>query len=490
MTKRILFLLFTLGIAFSPLTTASNSFRPPINWNQAEYRIIVNAPLNYKAVRQHLSWLRQNDYDIAGINWQTGQIEVITNEQGLERIKQYRISYTILKSKKVGQEDTEKLDQRYLNPQKVEEKLKLLSQKYPQYTRLEQIGTSNEGRAIWALLLSTTPKKGDSNYYNKPTIIFDGMHHAREVMSSEVVMDVADVVLGLKRSATPWNQIMDGWNIWIVPMLNVDGNNIVWTQDKWWRKNARGDGKKVYGVDINRNYPFLWNTCGGSSGSKSSQTYRGDKAGSEPETQALAKLGYEAFPTASLSYHSYSELVLYPYGCDGSLTSESALFQKIANELASHLPKDNGRGNYAAGSPWQLLYSVDGDSMSFMHSEFGALAFTFEVNQSFQPDYELRAPTLLKHRDAWSFFLQRSSQNMLSLKVTAGRRSVANAATVAISTISNKLGEKPFHTNPGGNFFKVLDPGAYNVTVTLADGRSKSFQIQMQGQPQAQIVEF
>lgn len=490
MTKRILFSVLSLMIAFSPLTTARNAFQPTVNWNENQHRIMVQAPMNYQAAQQHIAWLKQNDYDIAGINWQNAQVEVITNDLGLAKLNQYRISYTVLKSKKTGQDSIEKIDPRYLDPQEVEAKLKQINQKFPQFTRLEQIGTSSQGRAIWGLLLSSTPQRSDPNYFNKPTIIFDGMHHAREIMTSEIVMDVADVVLGVKKTRSAWNQVFEGWNIWIVPMLNVDGNNIVWTQNSWWRKNARSDKGSVYGVDINRNYPFKWNTCNGSSGSKTSDTYRGDKPGSEPESQALAKLGYLAYPTTSLSYHSYSEIILYPYGCQGSLTSEAALYQKVGNELAQLLPKDSGKGTYTAGTPWQLLYSVDGDSMSFMHSEFGALAYTLEVNQSFQPAYELREPTLVKHRKAWSYFLQRTAQNMLSLKVVASGRNAPTEATVAISSINNALGEKPFKTNPAGNFFKVLDPGAYNITVRLADGRTKQFQIEMKGQPLAQVIQF
>ena len=81
-------------------------------------------------------------------------------------------------------------------------------------------------------------------------------------------------------------------------MLNVDGNNIVWTTDNMWRKNARGQGNNVYGVDLNRNYSYAWNSCNGSSGSTSSETYRGASAASEPETQALMKLGLMTVPTA------------------------------------------------------------------------------------------------------------------------------------------------------------------------------------------------
>lgn len=458
---------------------------------QAQYQVYVQSPVHFQTMKNYLNWLKQNEYDIAGVKWQEGKIEVITNQQGLDRMTQYRVPFQIVKSHTSGTRDAaDKVDPRYLNPQKVEEKLKKIAAQFPNDTRLEQIGTSNQGRPIWALLISKGAKRNDPTYYAKPTLIFDGMHHAREVMTSEVVMDVADVVLSMKRSHSPWNQLIESWNIWIVPMLNVDGNNIVWSSNNWWRKNARANGNNIHGVDLNRNYTFGWNSCGGSSGSPSSDTYRGASAGSEPETQALMKLGFATNPTAYLSYHSYSELVLYPFGCQGALTGENKLHQKIGTELAKMLPNDNNKGTYTPGTPWQILYSTDGDSMGFMNAEFGALAFTFEVNQSFQPPYELKEPTLVKHRKAWAYFIQRMSQNMLSLKVVSAARFQPLEATVSISGIIKNKGEKPMKTNAAGNFFKVLDPGTYTVTVQLADGRSQHVQIQMTGAPQTQVISF
>ena len=73
-----------------------------------------------------------------------------------------------------------------------------------------------------------------------------------------------------------------------------------------WRKNRKGG----YGVDLNRNYVFNWKTCGGSSGYKGSNTYRGPFAGSELESQAMMQLVSSTRPSIAISYHSYSEMVL------------------------------------------------------------------------------------------------------------------------------------------------------------------------------------
>lgn len=453
-------------------------------------RYLISKPMRspYDA-RETIGWLSHNGFDVAGFNWQRGTIEVITDDEGIKTIEAHGLR-GLARGDQFLAPGLQSIDPRYLNPQRTEETLKALNARFPNLTRLEQIGTSLQGRPIWALLVSTTPKANDPAALEKPSIIFDGLHHAREIMTPEIVMDVAQTVLsGTQMRVRAATDLLSRWNIWVVPMLNVDGNNIVWTQDAWWRKNARGtNGSGIYGVDINRNYPFQFAACAGSSNRQGAQDYHGASGGSEPETQALARLGQMARPSASLSYHSYSELVLYPFGCSGELSGENAMLEKISRELAAVLPSDSGRGNYTPGTPWQILYGVDGDSMSYLHSEFGATAFTFEVNQEFEPPYSLREPTLVKHRKAWQYFLARLDANMLAIKVIDGRTNRPAVANIDISTIAHKYGEKPFQTNAAGNYFKALEPGRYAIRAVLADGRVTETSLEMRGQPQATQV--
>ena len=444
-------------------------------------RYAVHVPMNTPYDAQKLAtWLERNGFDVAGSNWRKQYVEVITSDRGIQYLKAKGLQGRTIQ-KRTKQFDNTSIDPHYLNPDKVAAALQAMNRTFPALTRLEQIGTSLEGRPIFALLISNTPQKGDPKVWEKPTVIFDGMHHAREIMTPEIVVDVANQLLTGANQGGFFGKILDSVNVWVVPMLNVDGNNIVWTKDAWWRKNAHAESGTAYGVDLNRNYPFEWNKCNGSSGNKGNETYRGDKPASEPETQALVGLAEAVQPTVSLSYHSYSEFVLFPFGCDGELTGENALEEKIAHELADILPTDDGRSKYTPGAPWQILYSVDGDSMGFMFSEFGALAYTFEVNQEFQPSYALVAPTLAKHRKAWSYVLNRMQTNLLKLKVLDARTGQITAAVIDISTIKHVRGEKPFRTNPAGNFFKILDPGAYSILATLPDGRKASLDLQMNG---------
>ncbi len=478
------FILLAGVLAVAGLTSAVSTVRTNRDGKKM-YRFIIQIQSQVPSqMLDNLRWLKNNEYDIAGYVWDRGQIEVITDDAGLQKLKAKNIKGFIKGQKQVGVE-VSGIDSRYLTSQKVEQKLRQLAAQYNQLTRIEQIGTSLQGRPILAMLISTTPNPQDPKYLEKPSIIFDGMHHAREIMTSEIVMDVAESILTAKaQKASPKvTAMLDQWNIWVVPMLNVDGNNIVWTQDSYWRKNARAESGSAFGVDLNRNYSYRWSNCGGSSNSKGAQDYHGASASSEPETKALSSLGQMVRPVASLSYHSYSELVLFPYSCEGAVTGENELVAGVATMMAKALPSDSGSGNYRAGTPWQLLYPVDGDSMSYMFSEFGSLALTMEVNQEFQPDYSLREPTLIKHRAAWAKFLQFSTANLLKLTVLDARTGKSVAAQIKIATIQQKQGEKPFQTNAAGNFFKVLKTGAYNVQAVTADGRTANISVEMSGTP-------
>ncbi len=489
MKKIYLSLVFILLSVTAALTTAGPQWLRLKGAETEKFRYMIEVPVtNPYQMANYVGWLHQNEFDVAGFNWKKKQIEVITTNDGIKKLEAAKFRGKIISRRGPGG-NNEALDPRYLNPQKVEEKLKALNARFPNQTRLEQIGTSFQGRPVWALLISSTPNPQTAEFYQKPSLIFDGMHHAREVMTSEVVMDVADSLLNPQIRRDPrWKILLDNWNIWLVPMLNVDGNNIVWTQDKWWRKNAHGENGGTYGVDLNRNYSFKWNACNGSSGATGSETYRGAQAASEPESSALMNLALKVIPTASLSYHSYSELVLYPYGCKGVFTGENALLSKIGVELAQILPSDSGDGHYTPGTPWQLLYSVDGDSSTFMFGEFGALAYTFEVNQEFQPPYDLRDPTLVKHRKAWAYFLNRMNQNLLTVKVIDGKTGQPAQAQLTIANIILGQGEKPYRTNFGGYYFKVLDPGKYTFGVMLKDGRKAQFEVEMKGAPVQQVI--
>lgn len=117
-------------------------------------------------------------------------------------------------------------------------------------------------------------------------------------------------------------KLVDSTELWFLLSANPDGYDYTFTADsaRLWRKNLHdnnGDGKitAVDGVDLNRNFVYKWGYDNeGSSPNPVSETYRGPKAASEPETRALDAFEKRIGFRYAINYHSASELLLYGVG--------------------------------------------------------------------------------------------------------------------------------------------------------------------------------
>jgi carboxypeptidase T len=298
-------------------------------------------------------------------------------------------------------------DSQYKTPVEVEDILFDYENRFPHLVAIHKIGKSVEGRDIYAAEVTARFvlfKPGP-----KPAAVIDSLHHAREVMTPEVTLDMLDQLASqyqVDPEVTDW---LNNYAIWIVPMVNPDGSQKVWTSSSMWRKNTRGG----YGVDVNRNYPYQWNSCNGSSGNRNDETYRGSAPGSEPETQALMSLISSVKPKINLSYHSFSEIVIYPYGCSPTRVAQPdrANYESIGKELARKLVRDSGSGTYTAGTSYDLLYDVDGGSIDWMYNAHKTFSYVVEVNstaQGFQPSYNRwRDDTVKRQRAGWRYMLSK-----------------------------------------------------------------------------------
>ncbi len=362
----------------------------------------------------------------------------------------------------------------YLNPTEVAEKLREYAYQYPEIFHLEEIGRSLRGEPIYAARLSLK-----NNLETKPSIFFNGMHHARELMTTEVTMDIIDYLL-TRAGRIDHPEIAD-WlehlQIWVVPQLNPDGNWIVWNQDSWWRKNARGDASSIWGVDLNRNYPYRWGSCRGSSSSKGSQTYRGSAEASEPETRVLMEFAKRINPVISVSYHSYSELVISPYGCRGHQPTEIKLLDFIGAPFAKKLIKDSGIGHYTYGQAWDELYPVDGDDISWLHEHLNVLAYVVEIGSSkngFQPDYDTwRNSMVERQRPGWIYLLHQlmgGSQARFRFFDSSTRQPVD--ASIRLASTNYQASERARESR-NGFVAKILTPGVHPIRIEAAGYHSR-----------------
>src|SRR6266536_990908 len=201
----------------------------------------------------------------------------------------------------------------YHTPQRLDDALIRLHIDYPGLTQIVTIGTSIEGRPIKGLKISSTPNINDPV---KGDVVFVGCHHAREWMSIEVPLYVAVHLLSEYNTNAEVKVDIDHTQIWVIPVLNVDGFQYTQTAvNRYWRKNRRNNGDGTFGVDLNRNYGYQW-ALTGISGSPvtGDDTYYGPSSFSEPETVAIRDfmLGLGNLK-AFFTYHSYGEWHMKPW---------------------------------------------------------------------------------------------------------------------------------------------------------------------------------
>ncbi|MBI4063161.1 MAG: zinc carboxypeptidase [Elusimicrobia bacterium] len=269
----------------------------------------------------------------------------------------------------------------YHNFSEMELELKALAQQYPQFISLFSIGASVEGRPIYALRFNNSAK-GEA-VDQKPGVVFTGTHHAREHLSAEIPLLLAQY-LAQNYNNPSFQSIFENRDIYIIPMVNPDGaeHDIAGGSYQMWRKNRRDNGRGVFGVDLNRNYGFKWNH-GGSSDNPSSDVYMGPAPFSEPETQAIKNFierqpkienGKKSKIRTLITFHTFSELILYPWGHRYEPIENArdlAVFEKMAKTMAAwngYTPEQSSE-----------LYIASGDTTDWAYGERGIFAFTFEL---------------------------------------------------------------------------------------------------------------
>ena len=169
---------------------------------------------------------------------------------------------------------------------------------------VDSVGASYEGRPILAVKIGAA-----ADDPMRPNVLFLATHHAREWISTAVAMKL------IRWLADSAGAALATHDVWVIPVENPDGYQYTFTNERYWRKNRRPNDNGSYGVDPNRNYPAFWGIDEwGSSGLQYAETYRGTAPASEPETQAIMAFHAAHPPVVAVSYHSYSGLVLYPWG--------------------------------------------------------------------------------------------------------------------------------------------------------------------------------
>ncbi|GAA0520492.1 M14 family metallopeptidase [Saccharopolyspora thermophila] len=266
-------------------------------------------------------------------------------------------------------------DQGYHNYDEMVAELDATVADHPDIAAKSSIGTSFEGRDIPVLKISDNVGQDE----DEPEVLFDCNQHAREHLTTEMCLHIAKRFTD-NYSDPAVKDMVDNREVWIIPVVNPDGSvyDVESGQYRGWRKNRQDSG-----TDLNRNWGYKWGCCGGSSDDPNDETYRGAAAWSAPETAAMRDfidsrvVGGQQQIKAAIDFHTYSELVLWPFGhttddvTEGMTQEEYDRFARVGQEMA----ESNGYTPQQSSD----LYITDGDSLDWMWGQHKILAYTFEM---------------------------------------------------------------------------------------------------------------
>ncbi|CAH1276131.1 unnamed protein product [Diabrotica balteata] len=229
--------------------------------------------------------------------------------------------------------------------------LDYLGETYPDLCTVRTIGHSVQGRPIKLIKIS------NGNSSNKAVWI-DGGVHAREWISPAVTTYIINYLVASFDKEPKYMQNID-W--YITPLVNPDGYEYTHNVDRLWRKNRARSGQCA-GTDLNRNFGYKW---GGQGASKNpcTETYGGSGPFSEPETAAIQRFitGTPAKWRAYISFHSYGQYILYPWGYNRAVPPDHQDLESVARKAAAAI-RNAGGPNYTIGPAGNTLYPASGGS--------------------------------------------------------------------------------------------------------------------------------
>jgi hypothetical protein len=251
----------------------------------------------------------------------------------------------------------------------------------PDLVEVFEFGRSFEDRPMLAMRIVSPSGPDDAC---RPAVLFNTLIHAREWVPPMANMFVAETLINGYGNDPYLTDLVDRVEWLFVPVLNPDGYEYTWTTRRFWRKNRNTDNpNRRLGVDLNRNYGVGWGSNVGSSGSPISDTYRGTAPFSERETSAIRDLVLDT-PQLRVhnDMHSYSELILYPWGFQPDLSPDESLFNAMASEMRRRIIEADGPA-FRIGPVFTAIYPVSGGSVDWFYGERGVLSFSYELGTRF-----------------------------------------------------------------------------------------------------------
>jgi hypothetical protein len=298
----------------------------------------------------------------------------------------------------------------------------------PELARAFSIGTSVDGREIWALVLSANPAEESA----EPEIRIVGGIHGNECMSVELVVELAEHVIGSYGDDSFFSEIVDRTQITFVPVVNPDG----YSTDTASRENANG-------IDLNRNFGFAW-------------IGHGPSPFSEPEVKALRDLSLDMSFVLGISYHTVADYVNSPWNYTPHHPPDEELFSEMGNAYA-------GDSGYQVVFGWDW-YGIFGDLNDWSYGIGGTFDWTIEMRSDLDMEWSIHQAGIVR-------FLS------FALRGVSGMVTDLETGEPIYSRIDVEPEGAPVFTDPDvGDYHRILLPETYSLTATAPGYESKTVQ--------------
>ncbi|MEK9138448.1 MAG: M14 family zinc carboxypeptidase, partial [Bacteroidota bacterium] len=348
------------------------------------------------------------------------------------------------------------------------EEVDALVKQYPRIIKKILVGqTSQEKRNIYALKISSDVREEQ----DKPAILFNGCHHADEVMGAEICMVIIHELVEKYNKDPHVTDWIDRYEIFVVPVVNVDGHTVVTHNiDPRWRKNTRDTNSNGIlheygeGVDINRNYDFNW--AHGGSDDPMSERYRGSFPFSESENRAMRTLAEAEKFLLSITYHSAGEVIYYSWDWRGHKAPDDKLLTEIANGLAASIKTMKGdtcyKAEYGAGTV--------GQTYPWLYGTYGTFDFVVETGKGTHifPDSEV-AGIVRSNLEGARYLLNRGKGAGLTGHITDAKTGKPLEAIVWFPSIETEDVNRRTSEPRFGRYWRLLSPGKCTLIV-IKDG--------------------
>ena len=435
MVNKTSYLVGFLGILFAALLiSASSPFAAPtkepaevVLKDRAELERLVKLDISIDRIRDNVVTIYVNPEEFNQIRAAGFQIQWIPN-----RAKMYADSLW------QATKGTANPMAAYHTYTELTAYLDSIASAHPSICRLDSIGSAADtlyDRALWFMKISDNVNLEE----DEPEFKYISTMHGDEPVGTEMCLYLIEYLVDNYGSDSLATFLVDETEIWIMPMMNPDGNTL----------HQRGNAN---GVDLNRDFPDFvtdpYNT----------------PAGREPETQAVMNWQFNKYSILSANFHTGALVVNYPWDSTHDYNPDDTLFHDISLTYSStNLPMWNSpyfENGVVRGSEW---YVIHGGMQDWNYYWMGCNEVTIELSDIKWPNASTLPGFWDDNRESMLNYMARVHDGVRGL-VTDASSSLPVAAAVEVDGIDHEV-----YTDPDvGDYHRMLLPGTYTLNITAA----------------------